>query len=52
MKGVVRFGNKGKLIPRYVGHDEILQRVGKFAYELSLPSELVSVYPIFHVVDA
>ena len=49
IKGVVRFGNKGKLSPRYMGPYKILQRVGKVAYELRLPSELSSVHPIFHV---
>ena len=38
MKGVVRFGKKEKLSPRYVGPYEILQRVDKVAYELKLPS--------------
>ena len=38
MKGVVRFGKKGKLSPRYLGPYEILQKVGKVAYELRLPS--------------
>ena len=49
MQGVVRFGNKGKLNPRYVVPYEILQKVGKVAYELTLPSELASVHPVFHV---
>ena len=49
MKGVVRFGKKGKLSPLYMGPYEILQRVGKVGYELRLPSELASVHPIFHV---
>ena len=49
MKGVVRFCKKGKLIPRYVDPYEILQRVGKVAYELKLPSELASIHLIFHV---
>ena len=49
MKGVVRFVNNGKLIPRYVGPYEIFQRVGKVLYELRLPSELASVHPVFHV---
>ena len=38
IKGVVRFGKKGKFSPRYVGTYEILQRVGKVAYQLKLPS--------------
>ena len=32
-----------------MGPYEILQRVGKVAYELKLPSELASVHPVFHV---
>ena len=50
MNGVVRFGQKGKLSPRYVGSYEILQRVGKVSYELKLPSELALVHPVFHVL--
>ena len=38
MKGVIRFGKKGKLSPTYVGPYEILQRIGKVAYELELPA--------------
>ena len=49
MKRVLRFFMKGKLSPHYVGPHEILQRVCKVAYELKLPSELPSVYPVFHV---
>ena len=49
MKRVMRFDKKGKLSPRYVGPYEILQRVIKVAYELTLPSELASVHPVFHV---
>ncbi|XP_069145674.1 uncharacterized protein [Solanum lycopersicum] len=49
MKGVVIFGKKGKLSPRYVGLYEILQRVGKVSYEMKLPSQLASVYSVFHV---
>ena len=49
MKGVKRFGKKGKLSPRYVGPFKILSWFGKVAYELELPSNLALVYPIFHV---
>ncbi|XP_069145657.1 uncharacterized protein [Solanum lycopersicum] len=49
LKGLVRFGKKWKLTPRYVGPHEILKRVGKVAYELKLPSESASVHPVFHV---
>ena len=37
MKGVMRFGKKGKLSPRCIGRYKILKRVGKVAYELELP---------------
>ena len=48
MKGVIRFGKKGKLSPRYIGPYEIV-RFGQVAYELALPQELSIVYPVFHV---
>ena len=49
MKGVMRFGKKGKLSPRYVGPFEILERVGKVAYRLALPPNFPNVHPVFHV---
>jgi len=49
MKGVMRFGKKGKLSPRYIGPYKILRRIGQVAYELELPSELEFVHPVFHV---
>ncbi|WMV32783.1 hypothetical protein MTR67_026168 [Solanum verrucosum] len=49
MKGVMRFGNKGKPSPHFVGPYDILRRVGKVAYELDLPIELASVHLVFHV---
>ncbi|GKB06754.1 hypothetical protein Tco_0834987 [Tanacetum coccineum] len=48
-KGVVRFGKKGKLAPRFVGPFEILERIDPVAYRLRLPEELSSVHDTFHV---
>ncbi|GJZ41961.1 putative reverse transcriptase domain-containing protein [Tanacetum coccineum] len=48
-KGVIRFGKKGKLAPRYVEPFEILERVGTVAYRLRLPEELSGVHDTFHV---
>ena len=49
MKGVMRFGKKGKLSPKFIGPFEILRRVGKLAYELALPRALSGVHNVFHV---
>ena len=49
MKGVMRFGKKGKLSPRFIGPFEILRHVGEVAYELALPPRLAGVHPVFHV---
>nr|GFB85444.1 hypothetical protein [Tanacetum cinerariifolium] len=48
-KGVVRFGKRGKLNPRYVGPFKVLERVGDVAYKLDLPEELSIVHNTFHV---
>ncbi|GJS97867.1 hypothetical protein Tco_0819037 [Tanacetum coccineum] len=48
-KGVIRFGKRGKLAPRYVGPFEILERIGPLAYRLRLPKELSEVHDTFHV---
>ncbi|XP_073153877.1 uncharacterized protein [Henckelia pumila] len=40
LKGVMRFGKKGKLAPRFIGPFEILDRVVKLAYRVALPPNL------------
>ncbi|CAN4106288.1 unnamed protein product [Withania somnifera] len=49
MKGVMRFGKKGNLSPRYIGPYKIIRRYDQVAYELELPQELSTVHPVFHV---
>ncbi|GKB85045.1 putative reverse transcriptase domain-containing protein [Tanacetum coccineum] len=48
-KGVVRFGKKEKLAPRFVRPFEIIEKVGPVAYMLDLPEELDGVHDTFHV---
>ncbi|GJV74861.1 putative reverse transcriptase domain-containing protein [Tanacetum coccineum] len=48
-KGVVRFGKRRKLSPRYIGLFKILSRVGPVAYKLELPRELQGIHNTFHV---
>ncbi|GJV37014.1 putative reverse transcriptase domain-containing protein [Tanacetum coccineum] len=48
-KGVVRFGKRGKLNPRYVGPFKVIERVGEVAYKLELPEELSRVHNTFYV---
>ena len=50
MKGVMRFGKKGKFAPRYIGPFEILERIGMVAYRLALPPDMSQVHPVFHVL--
>ncbi|XP_060960922.1 uncharacterized protein LOC115723637 [Cannabis sativa] len=49
MRGVMRFGVKGKLAPRYIGPFEVIERIGEVAYRLNLPGRLGHVHNVFHV---
>ncbi|GKE91273.1 putative reverse transcriptase domain-containing protein [Tanacetum coccineum] len=48
-KGVIHFGKRGKLNPKYVGPFRVLEKVGAVAYKLELPQELSRVHNTFHV---
>ncbi|GJR38275.1 putative reverse transcriptase domain-containing protein [Tanacetum coccineum] len=48
-KGVMHFGKRGKLNPRYIGPFKILAKVGTLAYRLELPEQLSGVHSTFHV---
>ena len=48
-RGVVRFGKRGKLSPRFVGPFEILERIGTVAYRLALPPSMSCVHEVFQV---
>ena len=48
-RGVVRFGKRGKLSPKFIGPFEILERVGSVAYRLTLRPSMSGVHEVFHV---
>ena len=48
-KGVLRFGKRGKLSPRYIGPYKIVERIGEVAYRLELSSDLDCIHDVFHV---
>jgi hypothetical protein len=49
MKGVKRFGVKGKLARRYIRPFSILEKCGTVTYKLDQPSSLAGVHDIFHM---
>ena len=48
-RGVVRFGKRGKLSPRFIGPFEIVERVGTVAYRLALLPSMSGVHEVFHI---
>jgi hypothetical protein len=49
MRGVMRFGKMGKLSPLFIRPFRITQRVGRLAYRVALPPDLVGTHDVFHV---
>ena len=49
LKGVVRFGKRGKLNPCYIGPFEIIEMIGLVAYRLDFPEEFSRVHNVFHI---
>lgn len=49
IKGVMRFGNKGKFSPRHVGPFQVLKRVSPLAYKVELLPSLAGIHDVFHV---
>ena len=49
MKGVQRFGLKGRLSPQYIEPFEVIERIGSVAYRLRLSESMAQVHNVFHV---
>ena len=48
-RGMVRFGESGKLTPRFIGLFEILEMINTVAYRLALPPSMLGVHEVFHI---
>ena len=48
-KGVIRFQNRGKLSPRYIGPFPIIEQIGPVAYRLELSPGLEKIHDVFYV---
>ncbi|XP_022874169.1 uncharacterized protein LOC111392995 [Olea europaea var. sylvestris] len=49
IKGVLRFGKKGKLKPRFIGPFDVFERIGDVVHRLALPPELSAIHNVFHI---
>ncbi|GJS04119.1 putative reverse transcriptase domain-containing protein [Tanacetum coccineum] len=49
LKGVIRFGKRGKLSSRYIGPFKIIEIIGPVAYKLELHEKLCGIHNMFHV---
>nr|GEU60589.1 putative reverse transcriptase domain-containing protein [Tanacetum cinerariifolium] len=47
-RGVIRFGKRGKLSPRFIGPFKVIERIGPVAYNLELPDKLRGIHDTFH----
>ena len=45
----MRFGQSGKLSPRFIGPFDIIERVREVAYRLALPPQLSGIHDVFHI---
>ena len=48
-RGVMGFGRKGKLSPKFIGSNQILEWIGEVAYRLALPASIDRMHDLFHV---
>nr|GEU96974.1 putative reverse transcriptase domain-containing protein [Tanacetum cinerariifolium] len=48
-RGVIRFGKRRKLSPRFIMTFKVIERIGPVAYKLELPDKLCGIHDTFHV---
>ncbi|GKA72087.1 putative reverse transcriptase domain-containing protein [Tanacetum coccineum] len=49
LRGVIRFGKRGKLSPQYIGPFKIIERIGLVAYKLELPDKLRGIHNVLNL---